>query len=97
MKDLNKLPYAQWLEQSLQNIIGKDIQSMCIIAKYNDPEDDPAENLGRIVEAGYWNCCMTDKLAFAGFLNQDAMLETMRVNGYISDDDEDFEEDENDG
>ena len=94
MNDLNKLPYAQWLEQSLQNIIGKDVQAICIVAKYTDPDDDPAENLGPIVEAGYWNTSMADKLTFAGFMQQDAMLDTMRANGYISDDDDEPEEDE---
>ena len=96
MNNLNNLPYAQWLEESLKNIIGKNVHAICIVAKYTDPEDDPAEDLGPIVEAGYWNTTMADKLTFAGFLNQDAMLDTMRANGYISDDDE-LEEEYEDG
>jgi hypothetical protein len=92
LNEINKLPYAQWLEESLRNIIGKDVQAICILAKYTDPEDDPADNLGPIVESGYWNCCMVDKMTFAGFLQQDAMLDTMRANGYISDDESEEEE-----
>lgn len=86
MNNLSKLPYAQWLEQSLQNIVGKPVQSICIITKFGD--DD--------IGTGYYDCSVADKILFAGFLQQDAMLDTMRANGYV-DDDEDDEEDEIDG
>ena len=79
MVDLNKLPYAEWLEQSLQNIIGKPVRSICIMTKFDDDE----------IGTGYYDCSVADKLLFAGFLQQDAMLDTMRVNGYIADDEDD--------
>jgi hypothetical protein len=47
------------------------------------------------IGAGYWNCTVADKLLFTGFLQQDAMIDTMKANGYIPDDeDEEDPEDE---
>lgn len=91
MNNLNNLPYAQWLEESLKNIIGKPVQAICIMTKV--PNSDP--ELGDDIGTGYWNCAMSDKVLFAGMLQQDAMLDTMRANGFI-DDDEDEEEYEDD-
>lgn len=89
MNNLNNLPYAQWLEQSLQNIIGKPVQAICIMTKV--PNNDP--ELGDDIGTGYWNCSMSDKVLFAGMLQQDAMLDTMRANGFIDDEDEEEYED----
>ena len=93
MKDLNKLPYAEWLEQSLQNIVGKQVQSICIVTKYVEPNDPNPEPF---IETSYWNTCLGDKLVFAGFLQQDATIDTLKMQGYIPDD-EDYEEEEVDG
>lgn len=89
MNNLNNLPYAQWLEQSLQNIIGKPIEAICILTKVssNDPE------LGDEIGCGYWNCTTADKILFSGFIQQDAMLDTLRANGFIDDDEDDGGED----
>lgn len=95
MKDLNKLPYAEWLEQSLQHIVGKQVQSICIVTKYAEPNDPNPEPF---IETSYWNTGLGDKLVFAGFLQQDAMLDTLKINSYIPDDeDDDCEEDAIDG
>ena len=83
MSKLTELPYAQWLEQSLRNIIDLPVEAICIITKMEDGE----------VGTGYWNTSMADKLVFSGIINQDAMLETLRVNGFIEDE-EDEDEDE---
>lgn len=96
MKDLNKLPYAEWLEQSLQNIVGKPVQSICIMTRFAEEDEETGDTVG----SGYWHCSVADKLVFAGFLQQDAMLDTMKVNGYIPDDEDnedDVEEGEADG
>ena len=94
MSDLKKLPYAEWLEQSLQNIIGKPVQSICIITKYTPDPVEGEEDTGDEIGTGYWHCSCADKLLFAGFLQQDAMLDTMKANGYIPDDEEDEENEE---
>lgn len=88
MDDLNTLPYAQWLEKSLQNIISKPVKSICILTKF-DTDD---------VGTGYYECSVADKILFAGFLQQDAMIDTLQANGYLEEDEEDeYEEDEYDG
>ena len=93
MKDLNKLPYAEWLEQSLQNIISKPVKSICIMTKFANSEDG-----GDDIGTGYYDCSAADKLVFAGFLQQDAMFDAMKANGYIPDDEDDeTEEEESDG
>ena len=84
MDDLKDLPYATWLEQSLQNIIGKPVRSMCILTKFDTGD----------VGTGYYDCSVADKLLFAGFIQQDAMLDTMIANGMIEDDEEEDAENE---
>ena len=86
MVDLNELPYVDWLEQSLQNIVGKPVRSICIMTKFDDDE----------IGTGYYDCSVADKILFAGFLQQDAMLDTMRENGYIDEEEDDDEEDPED-
>ena len=84
MIDPTNLPYAGWLEESLRNLIDTPVESICIITKSTDGE----------VLTGYYDCSVSDKLLFAGYLNQDAMIETLQVNGYISDDEDgEYEED----
>ena len=91
--NLNNLPYAEWLEQSLQNMVGKPVQAICIMTKFAN--DDP--ELGDDIGTGYWNASVADKLMFAGFIQQDAMLDTMKMNGYLPDDEEDDQEDLDNG
>lgn len=88
MSDLSKLPYAKWLEQSLQNIITNQVHSICIISKVID------ENGEDLIGTGYWKCNQSDKLVFAGYLQHDAILDTMRINGYITDDEDNENEEE---
>lgn len=92
MVDINNLPYAEWLEQSLRNILGKPVEVICIMTRVTSDDKELGDEIG----SGYWNCTVADKLLFAGFLQQDAMLDTMKANGYISDE-EDTEEDEYNG
>lgn len=87
---LKDLPYAAWLEQSLQNIVGKPVEAICIMTKVASDDKELGDEIG----AGYWNCTVVDKLLFTGFLQQDAMIDTMRANGYLPDD-EDEEDSEN--
>lgn len=92
MSNLQQLPYAEWLEESLRNIIGKPVKAICIITKVQEEpidEDDSGEEIG----CGYWNATCADKLTFAGFLQQDAMLDTLKLNGYITDDEDEEDSD----
>lgn len=81
MNDIKKLPYAEWLEESLQNIVDKPVQSICIITKFNTGDTG----------TGYYECSVADKLLFAGFLQQDAMFDALKANGYIEDDEDEDE------
>ena len=82
--DINNLPYAAWLERSLQDMMGRPIESICIITKFDKGE----------VGTGYWNCTMGDKLLFAGIMQQDAMFDTMEANGMFIDEEEPEDEQE---
>lgn len=83
MIDLNTLPYADWLEQSLKSIVDKPVQAICIMTKFESGD----------VGMGYFNCAIGDKMLFAGFIQQDAMIDTLMANGYLEDDEEDLEGD----
>ena len=87
MNDLNNLPYAKWLEESLRSFVGKPVEAICIMTRFDTGE----------VGSGYYNSTVADKILFAGFLQQDAMLDTLKNNGYLEEDeeDEDYGEEEN--
>ena len=81
--DPSSLPYAEWLENSLRNLASKRVDSLCIMAVTEDSE----------VLTGYYNCSVSDKFLMSGYLNQDAMIETLQANGLIpSDEDEEYED-----
>lgn len=84
MNNINKLPYAEWLEQSLQNIVDKPVQAICIMTKFESGD----------VGTGYYNCSVGDKILFAGFIQHDAMRDTLIADGYLEDDEEDEDDDE---
>ncbi len=84
MVDPTSLPYAEWLEESLQSLIETPVGSICILSKSTDGE----------VFASYYKCGVSDKILFAGFMNQDAMIDTLQENGFISNDEEDEEYEE---
>ena len=87
MTDFNQLEYAKFLEETLHNIVGMPVESICIMVKYE----------GDALGTSYYNCTMVDKLMYAGHLQQDAMFDTMRANGLIPDDEEYDEEEEDNG
>lgn len=71
--DLSTLPYTKWLEEAVAGIIGMPVESICILTKYKDGS----------VQTGYYKTSVSDQLLFAGYINQDAMIETLKVNGQI--------------
>lgn len=81
--NIRKLPYAEWLEHCLQELITFPVKGIAIFAT--------SEN--GTVYNNYHELSMADKLVVAGLIQQDAMLETMQVNGLIeSIDDSETEE-----
>lgn len=82
--NFNDIPYAQWLEKALQELINLPVKSICMFA---------------ITESGdiynnYHNVTMADKLVMAGLIQQDAMLDSMIANGFIEEEQEDTDDGE---
>ncbi len=75
--NFNNIPYAQWLEKTIQDIIKLPIKGICLSAILE----------GGAVYTAYHNVVMIDKLAIAGIVQQDAMRDTLAANG-DSDDEE---------
>ena len=78
MPNVNELSYAQWLEDSLREIICLPVESVCIVTKLK----------GGATYASYYECTMTDKILMAGRIQQDSTIEMLRNNGMLKDEDE---------
>jgi hypothetical protein len=77
--NLNNIPYAQWLENALRELIDLPVKSICIFATTENGD----------IYNNYHNITMADKLVMAGIIQQDAMLDTMIANGFIEEEDDD--------
>jgi hypothetical protein len=84
--NLKKLPYAQWLEDTIQDIVKLPVKGLAISLILEDGS----------VYSNYHNIFALDKLTIAGTIQQDAMYDSMRANGLITNAEED-EEDESNG
>lgn len=71
--DIFNLPYAKWLEQTLQELVKFPVKGICISATSTDGE----------VYVNYHDISMADKLVISGLIQQDAMLDTMAANGMV--------------
>lgn len=76
--DITNMPYASWLEESLQRISSLPMRALVMIGI---TEDGDTYN-------DYYNATMGDKLLIAGLIQQDAMLDTLKANGLIATTDE---------
>ena len=68
------IPYAQWLENTLQEMVHLPVKGVCLAATTDN---------GAIYNS-YYNVGMTDKITIAGVIQQDAMLDTLSANEYIN-------------
>lgn len=82
--NLNNTPYAQWLEQTLQSIVKLPVKGIALNVVLSDGA----------IYTDYYKVPALDKLTIAGVIQQDAMYDSMRINGLIKDAEE---EDESDG
>lgn len=78
-KNLNNIPYAQWLERTLKDLINLPVTGICLNAVLENGE----------AYSAYHNVPMASKLTIAGLIQQDAMFDALAANGVI-----DYEEDE---
>ena len=76
--NLNNIPYAQWLEQALSELITMPVEGICLAAVLKDGS----------TLTNYHKIPMVQKLVIAGLIQQDAMLDTLSVNGFIEYEDE---------
>lgn len=77
----NNIPYAPWLEKTLQELIKLPVKGICINAITSNGE----------AYTNYYEISMMDKLTIAGLIQQDAMLDSLAANGLIEYADEEGE------
>lgn len=82
--DITKMPYASWLEQALQDISEHPVQSIILAGVLENGD----------VYTSYYETPMADKLLIAGIINQDAMMDNLIANGYIEEDEDDSDDEE---
>lgn len=70
MSNINNMPYASWLEETLQSVVDMPVESMYIITKIKGGATIPA----------FYNCNVNDKILFAGIIQQDAMMDALKAN-----------------
>lgn len=73
MEDIKTKDYAQFVESALKGMADFDVEGICIITKAK----------GDLFYTCYHNSTMMDKIAYAGLIQQDAMLDTLRANGLM--------------
>lgn len=87
-KNFNNIPYAQWLENALKEMLELPIKGICLSAI--TPTGEAYTN--------YYEISMMDKLLIAGLIQQDATFDSLAANGLIKyadeEDDDDGEEKE---
>lgn len=83
--DIFSMPYAKWLEKTLQDIMQYPVKGIIISSVSEDGD----------IYTNYYNVSMLNKITIAGILQQDAMFDSLAANGVIDyDDDEENEDDD---
>lgn len=82
--NLKDIPYTQWLEETLQDIIKLPVQGIALNVVLEDGD----------VYSNYYKLSMMTKLAIAGLIQQDAMYNSLAANGLIKAVDEEEDEEE---
>lgn len=81
--NLKELPYAQWLEETIQDIVKFPIKGIALSLILEDGA----------IYSNYYNIPTLDKLTIAGTIQQDAMYDSLKANGLIKEVDEEVESD----
>ena len=74
MNNINNMPYASWLEKTLQDVVDMPVESIYIVTKLKGGATVPS----------FYNCNVNDKILFAGIIQQDAMMDTIQANNGTS-------------
>lgn len=76
--NLNNIPYAEFLEQTLKELITMPVKGIALNAVLNDGS----------VYTAYHNVSMNNKLTISGLVQQDATIDFLKVNKYIKTDED---------
>lgn len=76
MNDITSKAYASFMEQTLQEMVTLPVEGICVITKLS----------GGAVFTSYYNSTSMDKITYAGLIQQDAMIETLRINKMLGND-----------
>ena len=71
--NLEALPYAEWLEGALQELVKFPVKGICMFATTEDGA----------IYSNYHEVPMMDKLTIAGLIQTDATTESLMANGLI--------------
>lgn len=69
MSDILSKEYASFMENTLRSMTTLPVEGICIITKLN----------GGAIFTNYFNSSMMDKIAYAGIIQQDATIDTLRA------------------
>lgn len=84
--NFDNIPYAQWLEHTLKDILNLPIRGLSLHAVLDNGD----------VYTAYHKVGMNDKLIIAGQVQQDAMTDFLKINNFIKNDEEDADGEEED-
>lgn len=68
--DINKLPYAKWLEETIRDLVESNPQQICIAAIMTD----------RSVGTAYYACSVQDKAILAHNIQVDITMDVIEAN-----------------
>ena len=85
--DIFSMPYAKWLEKTLQDIMQYPVKGIVINSVSEDGD----------IYTNYYNVSMLNKITIAGILQQDAMYDSLAATGAIEYEEDDDEEGESYG
>lgn len=73
MADIQEQEYAHFLEETLSALVEMPIESLCIIGKMKGGDSF----------VNHYKLSVTDKILFAGLIKQDAMIDSLKANNLI--------------
>lgn len=78
MDNIYSKDYAAFMEETLKGMINLPVEGICVITKLS----------GGAVFTNYYNSGMTDKITYAGIIQQDAMLDSLKANNLLKENEE---------
>lgn len=75
MDSIYNKDYASFMEETLKGMMELPVEGICVVTKLK----------GGAMFANFFNSKMMDKIAYAGIIQQDAMLDMLKANNYVGD------------